>query len=191
MSSGGVPATHLDAPQYETANLPYRLAVLCYLWDAQGRLLLLHRAKAPNAGMYSPIGGKIEIARGESPHECALREAEEEAGIALAPADLRLCGMVAERAYEGRHHWLIFLFETTRAIDPAEVPVTSFDEGTLEWVPEASVATAGIPWTDREILWPAIRAHRGGFFSVDIDCSVDPPTYRLVESWCGPLRGTR
>jgi len=175
----------LDAPRYDVASLPYRLAVLCYLWDEQGRLLLLHRAKAPNAGMHSPIGGKIEIARGETPHECAVREIEEESGVRLHSNEVRLCGMVAERGYEGKHHWLIFLYEATRPIAHAEVPRMTFDEGALEWIDEHSVATIGIPWTDQEILWPAIRSHRGGFFAVDIDCSVQPPRHRIVESW-GP-----
>lgn len=32
--------------------LPYRIAVLCYLYDERGRVLLLHRRKSPNAGLY-------------------------------------------------------------------------------------------------------------------------------------------
>ena len=53
----------LHHANYEISNLPYRIAVLCYLWnheEDQERLLMLHRAKAPNLGMYSPIGGKVE-----------------------------------------------------------------------------------------------------------------------------------
>ncbi len=189
MSDSAPPAPNdLDSPHDDVINLPYRLAVLCYLWDAQGRLLLLHRAKAPNAGMYSPIGGKIEVARGESPHQCALREIHEESGVRLQPDEARLCGMVAERGYEGKHHWLIFLYEATRPIGHAEVPLMRFDEGSLEWIDEERVATIGIPWTDQAILWPAIRSHRGGFFAVDIDCSVQPPTHRIVESWTAARR---
>ena len=40
----------VDHPRYEPTTLPYRVAVLVYLYDHDGRLLLLHRAKAPNAG---------------------------------------------------------------------------------------------------------------------------------------------
>lgn len=173
----------LDAPQYETSQLPYRVAVLCYVRDEAGRVLLLHRRKNPNAGMYSPIGGKVEISKGESPHECAVREMVEETGVNLRLDEVRLCGMVSERAYEGRHHWLIFLFETTRAIHPSEITAYEFDEGTLEWVDDGRVIERAIPWTDREILWPAVQKHRGGYFSVDIDCSVVPPTWRMTESW--------
>ena len=44
-----LPANHI--------GLPYRIAVLCYLYDEHGKQLLLHRIKPPNADRYSPIGG--------------------------------------------------------------------------------------------------------------------------------------
>ncbi len=173
----------LHAPAYDTANLPYKVAVLCYLWDAQGRLLMLHRKKQPNPGMYSPIGGKLEISQGEGPHECAIREIYEEAGIRLPNDAVRCMGVVSEKAYEGQMHWLIFLFETVKPVDHALVPEKEFDEGRLEWVPFEQVGTKNIPWTDREILWPAVRKHRGGgFFMVHIDCSAKPPVHSMPES---------
>jgi 8-oxo-dGTP diphosphatase len=165
--------------------LPYKIAVLCYLYDSPpgaGRVLLLHRVKDPNAGMYSPIGGKLETFRGEGPHECALREIREESGITLGDDEIRLCGIVSERAYEGQTHWLIFLFEVLRAIDPSEIIDYDMREGRLEWVPLDRVASIGIPQTDREIMWPSVQAHRGGFFMVHIDCSTRPMTWRIVES---------
>jgi 8-oxo-dGTP diphosphatase len=173
----------LDHPRYETAALPYRVAVLCYLWDAQDRLLLLHRRKQPNAGMHSPVGGKVEIAHGESPHECALREVHEETGVALKPGEMRLFGMVAERAYAGQHHWLLFLFECTRPVAHSEIAATDMDEGTLTWVPTPEVSGIAIPETDRQFMWPQVLRHRGGgFFVLDIDCSVQPHTQQLMES---------
>ena len=181
----------LDHPRYETAALPYRVAVLCYLWDAEDRLLLLHRRKQPNAGMHSPVGGKVEVSRGESPHECALREVHEETGVALQQGEMRLMGMVAERAYAGQHHWLLFLFECTRPVRHAELGATDMDEGTLIWVPTAGVADISIPDTDRQFMWPQVLAHRGGgFFVLDIDCSVSPYAQRLMESR-PPIRAAR
>ncbi len=56
-------------PAYDINSLPFRIAVLCYLYDDAGNVLLLHRSKAPNEGMYSPIGGKLESSWGESPHD--------------------------------------------------------------------------------------------------------------------------
>jgi 8-oxo-dGTP diphosphatase len=162
--------------------LPYKIAVLCYLYDREGRVLMLHRRKMPNAGMYSPIGGKLEIAIGEGPHQCALREIHEEAGLMLAQDDVRLCGIVSERAYQGESHWLIFLFEVTRPIDHAEVAAMDFDEGVMEWVRVQDVAALDIPLTDRQVMWPNVQAHRGGFFMVHIDCTVTPMTWRVEES---------
>ena len=173
---------NLHDPRYDTASLPYKVAVLCYLWDADGRILMLHRKKLPNVDMYSPVGGKVEISRGESPHECAAREVEEETGLVLRQDEMRLFGMVSERAYQGEMHWLIFLFECTRPVRPDEIAHSDFDEGRLEWVRGDDVEKLPIPPTDREILWPQVRAHRGGFFVVDIDCSTTPMTHWLRES---------
>jgi 8-oxo-dGTP diphosphatase len=91
------------------ANLPYRIAVLVFLEDISGRHLLMLRAKPPNQGIWSPIGGKLETATGESPHECAVRETREETRHEVTTADLHLFGMIAEKAYEGQSHWLLFL----------------------------------------------------------------------------------
>jgi 8-oxo-dGTP diphosphatase len=164
------------------SHLPYKLAVLCYLYDHDGRLLMLHRRKSPNAGMYSPIGGKLDVLSGEGPHECAIREIREEASIDIEPHLVRLTGIVSERAYEGQTHWLIFLFEVMRPIDPAEVTWSDFDEGRLEWVEPERVASLAIPETDAKFMWPLVREHRGGFFMVHIDCSVEPMAWTVTES---------
>lgn len=163
-------------------TLPYRIAVLCYLYDEQGDVLLLQRRRAPNAGMYSPVGGKLDIASGEGPHACALREVREETGLDLGPRDLRLTGIVSERAYEGEAHWLIFLFEGTRPIRRDELRWSEFKEGRLVWKRIEEVPGLPIPRTDREVMWPQVQAHRGGFFTVHIDWSDDAFSWTLHES---------
>ncbi|MBS0188690.1 MAG: NUDIX domain-containing protein, partial [Planctomycetes bacterium] len=85
----------------ETRALPYRLACLCDLRDKDGRLLLLKRAKAPNMGLVSPIGGKLDVATGESPARCAQREIEEESGIHVPIERLHLTGLISESSFEG------------------------------------------------------------------------------------------
>ncbi len=162
--------------------LPYRIAVLCYLYDHDGRVLMLHRLKSPNAGMYSPIGGKLHVADGEGPHECARREIREEAGIDVAPDELRMTGIVSERAYEGQTHWLLFLFEVTRPIDPSEIAAYDMNEGKLEWIAAEDVEKLEIPETDRKFMWPNVREHRGGFFMIHIDCTVKPMQWTVTES---------
>jgi 8-oxo-dGTP diphosphatase len=165
-----------------TDRLPFKVAVLCYLYDEAGRLLLLHRVKDPNRGMYSPIGGKLEVHEGEAPHDCARREIREEAGLDVPVDLLHLTGLVSERAYEGETHWLIFLYEVRRVIDPAEITEVVIDEGRLEWIPAEEVADCAIPETDRTILWPLVRRHRGGFFAVHIDCRDGGMAWTLNES---------
>tara|TARA_B100000959_G_scaffold287258_1_gene370529 strand:- start:5643 stop:6176 length:534 start_codon:yes stop_codon:yes gene_type:complete len=168
---------------YSITDLPYKIAVLCYLYDEDDRLLLLHRTKEPNAGLYSPIGGKLEAKIGESPHECAVREIQEESGVQLELHEIRLSGMLAETAYEESTHWLIFLFEVKRPINHAEVESMEFDEGSLEWVHVDDVASKNIPETDRKILWKLVKQHRGGFFAIHIDCSSTPFTWTVQEEW--------
>lgn len=175
------------------STLPYKIAVLCYLYDEDGCLLLLHRNKAPNAGMYSPIGGKLEMTEGEGPHECAVREIYEEAGMRVRFDDVRLCGIVSERGYEGQTHWMIFLFELTRAVARDEISAMDFNEGQLEWVPVERVHELPIPETDQKFMWPLVKSHcvdergarrgkLGGFFMVHIDCSTQPMTWTVTES---------
>ena len=169
--------------KYAINNLPYKIAVLCYLYDEDNRLLLIHRNKEPNKGCYSPIGGKLEASIGESPHACAIREIHEEAGIMVDSNEIRLFGMLSEGAYEGETHWLLFAFEVTRAIHPSEVIEMDMNEGVLEWVHVDEVENKNIPMTDREISWKLVKQYRGGFFAVDIDCSVKPFKWAVKEEW--------
>ena len=72
--------------------LPFKISVLVFMHDAQGRLLLIQRTKAPNKGCWSPIGGKLEMATGESPFECAVREVGEESGATVATHTTKTAG---------------------------------------------------------------------------------------------------
>lgn len=156
--------------------LPYKIAVLCYLFDDAGRLLLLHRAQSPNQGLYSPIGGKLHMDEGESPADCALREIHEEVELELGYADIHLTGLVSEKAFEGQTNWLIFLYEVTR---PVQIQRMSFEEGTLEWHSLDEVESLKIPDTDRYVIYPLFRKYRGKFFHVHIDCSNGKTEWRL------------
>ena len=165
-----------------TGSLPYKIAVLCYIYDKDGHVLLLHRTQNPNRGMYSPVGGKLDVATGEGPHECALREIAEETGVKVDSDDLRLMGIVSERAYEGEGHWLIFLFEVTRPLAREALQWTEFSEGTLEWKRIDEVSDLPIPRTDREVMWPLVQSHHGGFFTVHIDWSEADISWKVHES---------
>ncbi len=147
--------------------LPYKIGVLCYLYDAQGRLLLLHRSQHPNKGLYSPIGGKLHMHEGESPAACALREIHEEVELKLDLSEIHLTGMVSETAYQGENHWLLFLYEVTH---PVEIKRMSFREGTLEWHAWDQAMDLNIPETDRHVIYPLVRRFHGSFFHAHIDC---------------------
>lgn len=159
----------------EIPSLPYKIACLCDLRDAEGRVLLLHRLKAPNKDLYSPIGGKLDMACGESPTQCARREILEEAGIDVPVERLHLGGLISEAGYEGQGHWLLFYF---RVLGPVEVAAGSMPEGRLEWHRLDEIDRLHLPETDRKVIWPLIRrtepASLGvtpGFFAVHIDCT--------------------
>ena len=154
--------------------MPYRIACLCDLRDAQGRILLLRRLKAPNQGLASPIGGKLDVDTGESPAMCAQREIKEEAGIDVPLDRIHLLGLVSECEFEGRGHWLMFVY---RVLGPVEVPPHDIREGRLDWFHESEIESLPLPETDRHIIWPLIRKadaaqrdDRPGFFAVHIDC---------------------
>ncbi len=167
-------------------DLPHKIAVLCDLRDAAGRILLIHRAKEPNRGLYSPVGGKLETATGESPAMAASREIEEEAGIVVPVRRLRLVGMVSERGYLGQAHWLMFIY---RAMDPVDVEPRTIAEGTLGWHDPASLETLPLPETDRRVIWPLILAHETGSFSAHIDCTGAEIAWTVEESTLGVTLG--
>lgn len=150
-----------------SATLPYRIAVLCYLFDAQDRVLLLHRHKAPNRDLFSPIGGKLEQQIGESPTACALREIREETGLQLADGQLHLTGIVSEACYEDSGHWLMFLYEVKQRVT---LQPQRCDEGLLNWYARPQIDKLSIPETDRRVIWPLFWENRGGFFMVHIHC---------------------
>lgn len=167
-------------------TLPYKIAVLCYLFDARGRVLLLHRHRPPNRHLYSPVGGKLEQAVGESPTACAVREIREETGLSIEPADLHLTGIVSETAFAGDTHWLMFLYELNR---PVELASLECDEGNLGWYTPEAVAKLEIPDTDRQVIWPLFWRFRGRFFAVHIDCTGKELAWRVEQPAESAARG--
>jgi 8-oxo-dGTP diphosphatase len=158
--------------------LPYRIAVLVFLENGAGEHLLLLRAKAPNKGVWSPIGGKLETATGESPFECAVRETREETGLEISAGDLHLFAVIAEKAYEGQSHWLMFLFRCRRPLPalPSEI-----SEGRFGFFSRAAIDALPIPETDRTALWPTYDQHRDRFVALKADCRPGQPVRIEVE----------
>lgn len=160
------------------AGLPYKISTLIYLRNEAGELLLMQRIKSPNNGLWSPIGGKLEMATGESPFEAAIREVDEEIGIKLEAADLHLFSMIAEKNYENRCHWLMFLFDCRRALTQLPAPIS---EGTFAFFPEAAIADLPIPETDRQAIWQCYFKHRSDFVAMSVDCRANQALSFVVE----------
>jgi 8-oxo-dGTP diphosphatase len=158
--------------------IPYKIAVLVFLENAAGEHLLLLRAKPPNLGVWSPIGGKLETATGESPFECAVRETYEETGHLVATSDLHLFGMIAERAYEGESHWLLFLFRCRKPI--AALP-PEMHEGRFGFFTRAQIDSIPLPATDRTALWPIYDQHRDRFVAFRANCDPSQPLKIEIE----------
>jgi 8-oxo-dGTP diphosphatase len=161
--------------------MPYKISTLLYCFSERGEVLLLERAQEPNLGLWSPAGGKLQTETGESPYACACREAREELGLAISPADLRLAGLISEHGYQGQAHWLMFLFDVKPRL---AAPPPAIKEGRFQFFPPDRVLDLPLPATDREQIWPLFWRHRGGFFAAHCHCHKDGRTEWLVEeSW--------
>lgn len=156
----------------------YRISTLIYVESADGKILLLQRKKAPNQGLWSPIGGKLEMATGESPFEAARRETEEEIGVTLSDDDLHLFAIIAEKNYESSGHWLMFLFVAHPKLE--SLPAT-IDEGHFAFFSRGEIDALPIPETDRQALWPIYDKHRTGFVSLRADCATGGPLEFTIE----------
>ncbi len=158
--------------------LGYKIAVLVFLENQAGEHLLLLRAKAPNLGVWSPIGGKLETALGESPFECAVRETFEETGHRIESSQLHLFAMIAEKAYEGQSHWLMFLFR-------CQIPLTALPpdipEGKFGFFSRAAIDGLPLPETDRSALWPIYDRYRDRFVALKADCAPGKPVHVEIE----------
>ncbi len=132
--------------------------------------MLLERAQEPNLGLWSPCGGKLDIAAGESPYACACREAAEEVGLRLSVSDLHLTGLVSEHGYQGQSHWLMFLFEVKPRL--TKLP-PAHREGRFQFFRREALTGLSLPQTDRESIWPWFWEHRGRFFAAHCHCYAD------------------
>ncbi len=168
--------------------LPYKVATLLYCFSERDEVLLLERAQEPNRGLWSPCGGKLKMDTGESPYACACREAREETGLTLCPEDLHLAGLVSEHGFQGRSHWLMFLFEVKPRLKFLPPPHA---EGRFQFFARAALDGLNLPQTDREQIWPWFWRHRGGFFAAHCHCHPDGRNdWTFEESTVSSLQST-
>lgn len=145
-----------------------KISCLLFIRNHAEKILLLKRKKSPNLGLWSPPGGKLKMKIGESPFECAIREAKEETGMILNNNDLSLFGYVSEKGYENSCHWLMFLFECKKTI--TDLP-QEFHEGTFNFFTREDINSLDIPKSDHKLVWPFYDSRHSGFWGVSADCS--------------------
>ena len=167
-----------------TPVLPYKISVLVFIENAAGEQLLLLRAKQPNLGVWTPIGGKLEMATGESPFECAVRETAEETGLKVTQADLHLFAMIAEKAYQGETHWLMFLFRCKQPIGGLPPDIK---EGRFGFFTREKIRALPIPETDKAALWPIFDQYRDSFVALKADCTRSPIVITVEQITAAPL----
>ncbi len=146
-------------------TVPYKIATLIFMENEHAEQLLLHRHQSPNKGLWTPIGGKLDTRTGESPVQCAIREAREETGIDIKPEQLHLFGYLAEANYEGQGHWLIFLFHY---LCPVKTLPSAISEGVFAFHPLECLPDLPLPPSDHDILWPVFLKNRKGFTGIRI-----------------------
>lgn len=113
-------------------------AVLSIL-KAGNKYLMLKRAKEPNLGLYSPVGGKIDPCEG--PKNATIRETFEETGIKIT--DPKFCGTIVETS-PTKYNWICFVYFSEI---PYSKPIDC-KEGVLEWIDEAELSNIPTPKTD-------------------------------------------
>ena len=143
--------------------MPFKISCLLFAKNVDSKLLLIKRNKSPNKGLWSPPGGKLEMESGESPFECAKREAHEEMKLNLDDHDLHLFGYVSEKNYEGGNHWLMFLFEILPNLTmiPDEI-----NEGQFKFFARNEIDTLEIPPSDHKLVWPIFDKRTEGFWGI-------------------------
>ena len=143
--------------------MSFNISCLLFAKDADSRILMLQRLKSPNKGFWSPPGGKLEMALGESPYECAKRESYEELGLELHDDDLNLFGYVSEKNYEGGGHWLMFLFEIIPSLHALPEAI---NEGCFKFFSRSQIDSLRIPQSDHELVWPFYDKRGQGFWGI-------------------------
>lgn len=134
----------------------YILSVLVYALR-DGEVLVMHRNKEPNLGLWIAPGGKIEM--GESPYETAEREMREETGLTVH--DMQLRGLCTEVSPFEHWQWMLFIF-TTSHFEGTLRP--DLREGKIAWVSlDTYLGKLPIPQADA-IFAPRILQDEVSFF---------------------------
>ncbi len=128
----------------------YPVAVHVFLVRADEILLLRRFATGYEDGNYSVVAGHVEA--GETVIQGAVREAREEAGIEIDPAELRIGHVMHRRGDDERVDFFVVVERWAGDLHNAEP--TKCDE--LRWCPLATLPGNTIPYVRQAITsWQA------------------------------------
>ena len=143
--------------------------------EKDGKYLMLHRVKKEkdlNKDKWLGVGGKFEF--GESPEECARREATEETGLTLQNLFYRgIVTFVYGDITEYMH-----LFTST----DFDGEIKECDEGNLEWVEKGKVYDLPI-WQGDKIFFRLIEDKQSPFFSLKLVYEGDELVHSEVKTY--------
>ena len=143
--------------------------------EKDGKYLMLHRVKKEkdlNKDKWLGVGGKFEF--GESPEECARREATEETGLTLKNLFYR--GVVT--FVYGDITEYMHLFTST----DFDGQIKECDEGNLEWVEKSKVYDLPI-WQGDKIFFKLIEDKQSPFFSLKLVYEGDELVHSEVKTY--------
>jgi 8-oxo-dGTP diphosphatase len=127
------------------------VAVGAFVFDREGRVLLVERASPPAQGLWSVPGGKLEM--NETLAQAVAREVREETGLVVEVGAL---ACVVERMSEGYHY--VILDYLARPIGGALVPAS--DVTAARWVTSDDLAALALTDGLLTLLERARVAHR-------------------------------
>ncbi len=153
---------------------PRERANLCFILKDE-RLLLIRKKRGLGAGKINAPGGKIEP--GETAHEAAIRETQEEIGV--TPLGVEPRGELSFQFADGYSlHCVVFL-----AHDFTGEPIET-DEATPCWFALHALPYAEMWEDDRHWLPLLLEGHRfTGFFEFDGEVMLSKELQIRAEDW--------
>jgi 8-oxo-dGTP diphosphatase len=139
---------------------PQERATLLFL-RRDGQILLIRKKRGLGAGKINGPGGRIDA--DESPHECAIREVQEE--LRVTPTGVLACGELSFQFVDGYALFVYVFTATGCAGEPQET-----DEAAPMWTPLDQIPFHEM-WADDHIWFPSMLGGRSfdGRFLFDGD----------------------